>query len=75
MERFGQICTHDAPDEMGKTFSEIKMWLEQLCSLSKRCDYPEHKKIMKFLDHAEKRQRSILLEQDKPRVPEDVRDN
>lgn len=51
-ERFGQICTHDPPDQRGKTFAEIKTWLEQLCALSKRCKYPEHEKIMEFFDKA-----------------------
>lgn len=52
--RFGQICTADPPGDKGRTFAQIKTWIEQLCSFSKRCTYPDVKKMLQFLDRAER---------------------
>lgn len=77
-ERFGQLCTHDPPEDMGKTFSQIRQWIEQLCAVSKRCRYEENKKIMRFLDRtirATQRAQQLRQERDKSRESVDVRGN
>jgi hypothetical protein len=51
--RFGQFCTADQPADAGKTLGEIKMWVEQLCTLSRRCDYSTQQAVMAFFRQME----------------------
>ena len=57
--RFGQLCTDDDPDKLGSQFAEMKKEVEELCSITNSCSYPQVTALRSFLNNGIKFQRGL----------------